>query len=85
MKKQTTEEMRDWFFQISARHNLSLILGFHIEFRGYLEEKAAAIGERARRVQTSQDRISPQRQKITYADRHQTPGQYPMTADILCR
>jgi hypothetical protein len=68
MKKQTTEEMRDWFFQFSARHNLSLILSFHTEFQGYLEEKTAAIEKELSAVQTSQERISLQRQKITYAE-----------------
>jgi hypothetical protein len=68
MKKQTTEEMRDWFFQFSARHNLSLILGFHMEFRGYLEEKTTAIEKELSAAQTSQDRIALQHQKITYAE-----------------
>ena len=68
MKKQTTEEMRDWFFQFSARHNLSLILSFHMEFRGYLKERAAAMKKELSPAKTREDRLSLQQRKITYAE-----------------
>jgi hypothetical protein len=68
MKKQTTEEMRDRFFRFSARHNLSLILGFQMEFRGYLEEKAEAIERELSAARTAKERASLQHQKITYAE-----------------
>jgi hypothetical protein len=67
MKKQTVEEMRDKFFQFSARHNLSLILEFHNEFRRYLDERAAATDSALSAADTPQEVRSLHHQKTTYA------------------
>jgi hypothetical protein len=68
MKKQTTEEMRDSFFQFSARHNLSLILDFHTEFRDYLEERTVAIDRALTTATTRQECVALQCQRHNYAE-----------------
>jgi hypothetical protein len=68
MKRQSPEEMRDILFQGSAKHNLSLIINFHNEFRAGLGARVAEIDESLKATDALQERIELQHQRVVYTE-----------------